>query len=76
MTDGMIDPNDCGHWDGDRFVFDPPLTLFDADGGVHVMQQLDFTHMVLQGGLSRDDILHAMVNAVHVETITFNPRDN
>jgi len=57
----VIDPNDLGHWEGDVFVFVPPLVL-----GGRTIAALDTSEMHIEGDIGRDDVVHAIVNAVAV----------
>ena len=57
-----------GHWDGDRFIFNEPVTLPDG----HVMQSIDLSQVqgLEDSGISREDVVHAMLNAYAVEPAT------
>lgn len=53
-----INPDDVGHWDGDTFVFDPPLTI-----GGHTMERLDFSNFQPEDpSISKQEALEAVVN--------------
>lgn len=67
-TEGsMKTPEDNGYWVGDTFVFDPPTQIQDeATGDVRTIREIDFTGMVLEDGITREDVVHAMLNPVRV----------
>lgn len=59
----MIDPNTLGHWEGDVFIFDEPRDVFGK-----TMKTLDFSTFVTEDpSITREDALHAVINAVHME---------
>lgn len=68
----FIDPDTLGNWVGEIFVFEEPFMLRDANGGEYPVQQINTTGMVLQDGITRDDVVHAMINSTHAES-RFDP---
>lgn len=58
----MIDPAKAGYWDGDRYVLHEPIIL-----GGRTFKGLDCSGMAMEGGITRDDVVHAVLNAVYVE---------
>lgn len=65
---------DAGRWDGDRFVFDPPLVRLDDDGQPCTIQELDCARMSLPDGITRDDVVHALLNPVDADSAPGDPR--
>ncbi len=54
------DPADYGSWEGDVFVFNEPVDI----GGGHQMQRLDTSQMVVEEGITREDVIHALLNPI------------
>lgn len=61
----MKDPKDHGYWDGDVYHFTPPLEFAGKDDLPHTVRSIDLTQLALGEGISRDDVVHAMLNPVH-----------
>jgi hypothetical protein len=59
----FIDPDTIGHWEGSKFVFDEPITLITEDGTPRTMREIDTEGMTLAGGITKDDVIHALVNS-------------
>lgn len=60
----------AGHWDGDEFVFHEPVEMYvDRDEQPKRMRRLNFAGMTLTDGITREDVVHAMLNALHVEPL-------
>lgn len=66
-TPAYVKPEDAGHWDGDRFIFDHPLIMRDQYGRDQTMRVLDCSRMQLDEGITREDVLHALLNPEHVD---------
>ena len=64
----MREPEDHGHWEGDRFVFTPPLKFVDELGRDQVMRTIDCSCLQLGEGVTRDDVVHAMLNSIIVDS--------
>jgi hypothetical protein len=54
-----------GHFSDDRamFVFEPPV-LVPHDDGVDVIRVLHFDGMVLEDGITVEDVIHAVLDPV------------
>lgn len=52
-------PEDHGHWEGTEFVFDEPVQM-----GESTITRLQTSAMVLADGVTRDDVVHALLNQV------------
>lgn len=63
MTE-FLHPDDAGHWEGDVYVFTPPIVQVDETGRKLVMQRADFSLAVLPEGVTRDDVVHALLNPI------------
>jgi hypothetical protein len=64
--DEKIDPNwkkpeDHGHWEGMKFIFNEPVTL---QGG-HIAKVIDFSRAQVEDGVRFDDIIHALLNPAY-----------
>lgn len=55
------DPKDWGHWEGDVFVFNEPVEF----GPGQVVTRLDTSQMVVEDGVTRDDVIHALLNPIY-----------
>jgi hypothetical protein len=64
--EGFIDPLALGHWDGDEFHFDEPFTTTDEDGNPLSIRVLHTEFATLQDGITKQDVVNAIVNSVHV----------
>lgn len=60
-----LDPAQVGHWEGDDFVFDRPQII-----GGKPMHRLVTTGMVLEPGITRDDVIHALINPSMFEELS------
>lgn len=58
-----------GRWEGDVFVFDPPITV-ESEGTTYPMKRLDLTDCEFEEGLTRDDAVWAVIDAHVVRTLT------
>lgn len=61
----MKDPKDHGYWAGDVFHFTPPLEFPGKVDLPHTVRSIDLSQLVLGENISRDDVVHAMLNSVH-----------
>lgn len=50
-------PEDVGHWQGEDFVFNEPMMI-----GGRPMARLVTKGMRLEPGITRDDVIHALIN--------------
>ena len=57
-----------GHWDGDRFIFNEPVTL--PDGRTINSIDLSQSQGMEDSGISREDVVHALLTAYAVEPAT------
>lgn len=64
----MRRPEDHGHFDGDVFVLNEPVempcTCDDTCQTRHTLRRIDVSHMVLPDDITRDDVIHAILNPV------------
>lgn len=61
----MKEPEDYGHWDGDVFVFDSEVPIIMSDTKrPRIVKRLDFSEVKLPPDVTRDDVVHAMLNPV------------
>lgn len=60
--EGFIDPNTLGEWVGTTFIFHEPITVRDENGQPHDMRVVDTSAMVLPPDITKEDVLHALVN--------------
>lgn len=59
-----------GRWDGDVWIFDPPITVTEDDGQVHQVSAINFADMTLPDDISRDDVVHAIANSMFATSLT------
>ena len=63
-----VDPATVGRWEGDVFVFnDPPFIVIAKDGHPASFTRIDTKGMVLAEGVTRDDVIHALINLERAE---------
>ncbi len=55
-------PEDVGYWDGDDFVFFQPRMVGDR-----VMTRLKTGGMQMGPGITREDVIHALINPVAMQ---------
>lgn len=58
-----VQVDDAGHWQGDVFVFTPPIRMNGATGPV-TMGRLDMSDAQLADGVSREDVISAFLNPI------------
>jgi len=59
------EPDDHGYWVGNTFVLDPPTQIEDEHTHeVRTVRELDFSGMVLSDGITREDVVTAILNPV------------
>ncbi len=61
--DDLVNPEDAGRWEGDTFHFHEPLVTVRNDG-VSVMKSITIPPEALGDGITRDDVVHALLNQV------------
>ena len=61
-NDIFVDPEKAGHWDGDTFVFNETVEVPVDGGGTVLMSRLDTSTMELAEGITRDDVILAILN--------------
>lgn len=76
----LVHPRDKGFWDGSAFIFDPPLERpgINAQGEpvTHTIARLSFAeNMMLGDGITRNDILYALLNSIKIEETDHNPME-
>lgn len=52
-----VDPDCLGQWVGQTFVFEEPFVVLDANCPA----------CTIPDGVTRDDVVHAMINPIHAE---------
>lgn len=62
--DQMRRPEDHGRWEGDTFHFEPPVELPDGRGGTKTVRSVMMDGAMLEDGISKDDVIHAMLNQI------------
>lgn len=64
----MKEPEDYGHWDGDVFVCHEPVEIFMSDSRTpKQVRKLDLTGIRLPRNVTRDDVVHAMLNSIQAQ---------
>lgn len=64
----MREPEDCGHWEGDVFVFHEPVEIFMSDTKrKKTVAKLDFTGYRLPKNVNREDVVYVMINSVQAQ---------
>jgi hypothetical protein len=53
---------DYGHWEGEVFIFTPPVPLRDQSGRARELNQLDCSLMDIAPGLTKEDVVQALIN--------------
>lgn len=65
----FIKPEEVGRWDGDTFVFDdPPYIVVTANGDPVTYERIR-VDMAPKGEVTRDDVIHALINPVYAEPL-------
>jgi hypothetical protein len=59
-----IDPDLVGYWEGERYVLHKPITI-----GGHEFKGLDCSHINAQPGVTKEDAVHAVLNAIFVAAL-------
>lgn len=59
-----VKPEDVGFWEDDEFVFFKPF-----DMGGQTVKRLITQGMKLEPGITRDDVIHALINPKHMERL-------
>lgn len=54
-------PEDFGYWDGEIFVFIPPIEVMGLDGPLKI-KELDLSRALVAPGIEKDDVISAMLN--------------
>lgn len=66
VPEHLVKVEDAGYWDGDRFVFTPPVMMVGEDGDGNMVTKplrvLDLSGSKLEPGISRDDVISAFLN--------------
>ena len=60
---------DCGFWDGDVYIFTPPMKVTFHDGATLIVHSVDTAGMAPDDTMTRYDLIHALLNAVHIEPV-------
>jgi hypothetical protein len=61
MGDEYRNPEDHGYWDGDVFIFMPPVPVMSNDGPC-LIRELDMSKAVLADGIKLRDVIAALLN--------------
>lgn len=68
MSEQTVRVQNAGHFEGEIFYFEPPVEMITADqDGVPIgkseMAKLDFTGATFAQGVSKSDVIEALLNA-------------
>lgn len=62
MEHAQRDPQDYGYWDGDAFVFTPPITVM-TDGGLRKLSQIDLSRARLADLVTPEEVVRALADS-------------
>jgi len=65
----MTEAHEVGHWEDDVFILDHEIAVEDEHGHQVELRRIDFSRMKLPEGITREDVLHVMLNPIEVRSM-------